>query len=704
MRRHASTGLVAAAACALVLAVLTGYAKSTVLDADQFANRAATALRDDSVRSLIATRITDDLVLREDPDVLAARPLIESIAEELVGGGAFNRLFTLAVRDVHRAVFERDADTVTLTVADVGTVLAAAVQRLKPSLAAKLRKDRSVDLTRRRIGSVSGDLARIADDIRPLPWLLAGLTALLAAAGVALAPDRRRAVWKLGVAAAAGGVTIVVAYAIARATVVGLVHGADKEAAAGAVWDAFLGDLRSAGWVLAAAGAVVAAAAASLLRPVRAERPLVVAWRLVSTEPERTWLRVVRALGLVAIGLLVALQPTTAVQLAVTVAGVLIVAKGVESLLRLVYRPRAEPERAPRERPRPDRAVAVWAIAALLVAALVVAFTGSDAVSEDPPPIRSCNGHAALCDRPFDEVALPATHNSMSAPLPGWFSAEQERGIGGQLEDGVRGLLLDTHYGDRLANGRVRTYFGSRSKLRRQVARDGISPQAVDAALRIRERLGFSGEGKRGTYLCHTFCELGATRLAASLGQIRSFLVTHPSDVVVVVNQDAVTPADFVAAVEDAGLARYAYRGPTGADWPTLREMIEDEQRLVLLAEEHAGGAPWYHLAYESITQETPYTFPRASDLVDSRGLARTCRPNRGPDSAPLFLLNHWVSTDPAPRPSDASRVNARSALLARARECKRIRDRQPNLVAVNFYRRGDVFGVVDALNGIASR
>jgi hypothetical protein len=173
--------------------------------------------------------------------------------------------------------------------------------------------------------------------------------------------------------------------------------------------------------------------------------------------------------------------------------------------------------------------------------------------------------------------------------------------------------------------------------------------------------------------------------------------------VVVVVNQDAITPADFVGAVEDAGLARYAYRGPTGEDWPTLREMIESGGRLVLLAEERAGSAPWYHLAYESITQETPYTFPSATALVGERQLARTCQPNRGPSSAPLFLLNHWVSTDPLPRPSDASRVNARAALLARARECMRIRDRLPNLVAINFYRRGDVFGVVDALNEVAA-
>ncbi len=47
-------------------------------------------------------------------------------------------------------------------------------------------------------------------------------------------------------------------------------------------------------------------------------------------------------------------------------------------------------------------------------------------------------------------------------------------------------------------------------------------------------------------YLCHTFCELGATPLGDVLDDIHDFLVTHPDEVVVVINQDYVTPEDFV--------------------------------------------------------------------------------------------------------------------------------------------------------------
>lgn len=52
------------------------------------------------------------------------------------------------------------------------------------------------------------------------------------------------------------------------------------------------------------------------------------------------------------------------------------------------------------------------------------------------------------------------------------------------------------------------------------------------------------------------------------------------------------------------------------------------------------------------------------------------------------------------PLPSNAVKVNAYATLLARARACQRIRHHLPDLVAVDFYKRGDLFRVVDTLNG----
>jgi len=125
--------------------------------------------------------------------------------------------------------------------------------------------------------------------------------------------------------------------------------------------------------------------------------------------------------------------------------------------------------------------------------------------------------------------------------------------------------------------------------------------------------------------------------------------------------------------------------------------MIEQGRRLLLLAENKAGAAPWYQLAYQRLLEETPFSFGNPAGLADH---ASSCAANRGPSDAPLFLINNWVNTDPAPRPSIAARVNAYATLLARARACQRMRRHLPNLLAVDFYKSGDIFRVVRTLNG----
>ena len=65
-----------------------------------------------------------------------------------------------------------------------------------------------------------------------------------------------------------------------------------------------------------------------------------------------------------------------------------------------------------------------------------------------------------------------------------------------------------------------------------------------------------------------------------------------------------------------------------------------------------------------------------------------------------MFLVNHWIETTPAPRPSNAAVVNAYDFLLARARRCQRERGHLPNIIAVDFYGTGDLLRVAGKLNG----
>jgi hypothetical protein len=154
----------------------------------------------------------------------------------------------------------------------------------------------------------------------------------------------------------------------------------------------------------------------------------------------------------------------------------------------------------------------------------------------------------------------------------------------------------------------------------------------------------------------------------------------------VVVNQDYVTPADFVKAIGDAG--PHALRGDArpGA-LPTLRTMIDSGRRLVLLAENHAGAASWYQLAYERLLQETPFQFDSAAQLL-AAGRRLPAQPRPASARCSSQPLGHHRPGAAAQR---RRKVNAYAPLLARARACERIRKRLPNLLAVNFYKEGDV-------------
>ena len=100
---------------------------------------------------------------------------------------------------------------------------------------------------------------------------------MFVAGALIVAPDKRATVIELGLGAAAAGGLLVVAYAIARTAVVDQLESPEEQAAARAVWDAFLGDLRTEAWILAGSGAVIAAAASSLIKPLPFGEPLRVA-------------------------------------------------------------------------------------------------------------------------------------------------------------------------------------------------------------------------------------------------------------------------------------------------------------------------------------------------------------------------------------------------------------------------------------------
>ncbi len=139
---------------------------------------------------------------------------------------------------------------------------------------------------------------------------------------------------------------------------------------------------------------------------------------------------------------------------------------------------RARSTRSPATPPLPRSAPAV--AAGLVLLALVAAiFTGRALQSEDATAtVTACNGHRELCNRRVDDVTFASAHNAMSAATePGWLFATHEKGIRRQLDDGVRGLLIDTHYGVKTDKG-VATDLEAGSKSRAKIE-DEVGPEFV---------------------------------------------------------------------------------------------------------------------------------------------------------------------------------------------------------------------------------
>lgn len=336
-----------------------------------------------------------------------------------------------------------------------------------------------------------------------------------------------------------------------------------------------------------------------------------------------------------------------------------------------------------------------WAFASVplaLFGAVVLVACGAAAVEGEG---RRCNGSAALCERRVDQVVVAATHNSYAASeQPGWHFASQRFGIARQLEEGTRGLLLDVHHGVRRpGTGLVWTDLGA-SGGRPNKAADALPPEALAAAEHAAGRIGGPApEGERGLYLCHTLCELGAEPLDPELDAVREFLERNPGEVVFVIVEDYVAPAEIATAFEAAGLGSMVATLPRSGPLPTLGELLEQGKHLLVFSEEEGGEPPWYMPAFTFIS-DTPLGARRPGEL--------SCAAFRGEPGSPLLLINHWIPPFP-PSPRLNALIGRAAPLARRVRSCMRERGAEGAIVAVDFYERTAVVRVARGLNAAGS-
>lgn len=704
---------IAIALLGVAIALLGGvllYLRENVFDREAFGDRAERAFSDERVRLAVAQPITDGIIDSGPAKLVNARPLIESVVTGVLGTAPARAAFGEAAETLEAKLFARDPNTLLINLADTASLAAATLESVAPQFAgdlpARIHHVR-VELT----ASVAGiDSVELAEDASFLGLALPPIALLLLAGSVALAPDRRRGLIRASLFAAGAAVAGVIALVVARSMLVSQFESDVVADAAATAWDALFDDLGGA-FVLAGVIAIVLAAAARFTGEEGFDplAPFTRAGELLRRRPERTAWALLRALALGAIGIALILAPQLSLEAIAVIAGAWVLYVAVGELLSFLAPPaaaRSEAEAAeasPLGRLRSTRIVTVAGIAAIAFIVVTVAGGGEDAPARPPGPPPACNGYPELCDKRIDEVTFPATHNSMSAAEePGWFLPNQRFGIRHQLNDGIRGLLIDTHYGVQRNGGRgfgaVVTDLQKEQKTRQEVVAE-IGEEAVQKAESLVGKLAFGDAppGKTEPYLCHVLCELGATRLDVALHGVAEWMRSHPDEFLIIFIEDVVSPKETAAAFVRSGLLRYAYAPTDDPVQPTLGELIERDRRLLVMAENDAGGGkyPWYQQGFD-LVQETPYTFHDVAG-IESR---ESCRPNRGSTANPLLQLNSWIETIPRD-PDLAARINSEDVLLARSRLCTRIRDMKPNLLNVDFYDRGDVIGVANELNGI---
>ena len=302
----------------------------------------------------------------------------------------------------------------------------------------------------------------------------------------------------------------------------------------------------------------------------------------------------------------------------------------------------------------------------------------SSTTSAAPSNTQACNNYPELCNRQYMSFTEVCAHNSAFS-RPNNAASNQQYDIIAQLNDGVRMIQGETHY-----------------------VNDTI-------------------------FSCHTSCDiLNAGTLQSELSTVASWVQTHPYDVVTIllVNSDYRNVTDYVAPIQNSGLAPYLYTPPKvpmhRTDWPVLSDMILSGKRVVVFMD------------YMANQTEVPYVLDEFSQMWETpfspQNISFPCTQQRPPglnsqqqDLVP-YLANHNLNLEISlgsssiliPNFATLDQVNSVSgvgsngtmgSLGAMAQDCNITWGRPPAWLLVDYYNQGnypgDVFEVAAQMNGL---
>jgi hypothetical protein len=171
------------------------------------------------------------------------------VVDAVIGSAPFKKLFRQAAVETNRMFFKRERRNALFDLSDATQVVHFALRSVSPDLARQIPKDIDANLVTLRRREFAGKTLAIADDVRLLGVVLPLLSLVLFAAALVLAPDRRVAVLRIGIAVGTSAALLAAALLVIRSRVLAGVIGEDEvtdEEVRGAVaglLDAFLADL-----------------------------------------------------------------------------------------------------------------------------------------------------------------------------------------------------------------------------------------------------------------------------------------------------------------------------------------------------------------------------------------------------------------------------------------------------------------------------
>ncbi|KAF2149344.1 PLC-like phosphodiesterase [Myriangium duriaei CBS 260.36] len=295
-------------------------------------------------------------------------------------------------------------------------------------------------------------------------------------------------------------------------------------------------------------------------------------------------------------------------------------------------------------------------------------------VSPEPTNTQPCNGWVEFCERSYSNITHVAAHNAPFA-VKSNAASNQKYSLTVQLNDGVRMLTTETQS----ANGTI--------------------------------------------FCCHTSCDLlNAGTLLSKLQEVSAWVRMNPYDVVtlLLVNSEYRPVEDYIASIQDSGLAPYFYVPPKAPlhlkDWPTLSSMILSQKRVVIFMDYNANqtSVP-YVLDQYAHMWETPFS---PQDMHFPCTLQRPPSLTNLTDATEnfMYLANHNLNAAVnfegqsflIPNVAAINNTNAAGYNIgmmgAMASDCQaEWSGRPPNWLVVDFYNTngGSVFEVAARMNNV---